>query len=95
MLDPEVFTQAIDGSAAKNFINQADVAQITCPTLLFGADPALGGVIDDVELDGFTSVLPLSLVMPMLGVGHNLHSEKPVEFSAAVVTFPELLKAIF
>jgi pimeloyl-ACP methyl ester carboxylesterase len=91
LLDPEVFTQAMDGSATQDFISEADVAQVACPTLLFRADPAAGGVIADEDAAWFRTVLPSSLVMPMPGVGHGIHTENPVEFSAAVAAFLELL----
>ena len=89
MLDPEVLTQAIDGTATENFIAEMDVERITCPSLLFRGDPALGGVIGDEEIEWFKSVLPGCLVVSVPGVGHNIHTQKPEEFSRVAAMFLE------
>jgi pimeloyl-ACP methyl ester carboxylesterase len=93
MLDPEVLTQAIDGTATENFIAETDVEQITCPSLLLRGDPALGGVIDDEEIEWLKSILPRSLVVSVPGVGHNIHTQKPEAFSRAVAMFLEISQA--
>lgn len=91
LLDPEVLAQMIDGSATENYDVEAYLQQIDCPALLLRGDPALGGVIEDEDLERFKALLPSGLVVPVQAVGHGIHSQKPVEFSSAVTAFLETL----
>jgi len=89
LLDPEVLTQVIDGSATENFDVEAYLQQIACPALLLRGDPTLGGAIADEDVERFNSLLPSCLMISIQGVGHGIHSQKPVEFSGLVTTFLE------
>lgn len=90
LLDPEVLGQMIDGSATETYDVEAYLQQIASPALLLRGDPALGGAIEDEDLERFKSLLPSCLVVPVQAVGHGIHSQKPVEFSAAVTNFLEI-----
>jgi len=65
--------------------------QVSCPVLLVRGAPALGGVIDDEDIKWFKSRLPKSVVVSAPGVGHNIHSQKPTEFSRAITAFLAIL----
>lgn len=89
LLDPEVLAQVIDGSATENYDVEAYLQQIVCPALLLRGDPALGGAIEDEDVEQFNSLLPSCLIVPIQAVGHGIHSQKPVEFSRVVSAFLE------
>jgi pimeloyl-ACP methyl ester carboxylesterase len=91
LLDPDVFGQAVDGSAIEQCDIEADTQRLTCPTLLLQGNPALGGVVEDEDIEWFKSLLPGSVVVSMPEVGHGIHSQQPVGFSSAVTTFLEIL----
>lgn len=89
LLDPEVLAQVIDGSATENYDVEANLQRVTCAALLLRGDPALGGAIEDEDIERLNSLTPSCLVVPIQAVGHGIHSEKPVEFSGVVTTFLE------
>jgi pimeloyl-ACP methyl ester carboxylesterase len=89
LLDPDVLTQVLDGSGTEKHDIEAYLQQISCPALLLRGDPALGGAIQDRDVERLISLFPACLIVPMPEVGHGIHSQQPVEFSNVVSAFLE------
>ncbi|MCB0063689.1 MAG: hypothetical protein KDE19_16315, partial [Caldilineaceae bacterium] len=60
---------------------------ISCPVLLIQGDPSNGGLLSDEFVETSVSLLPDGSYVKILGAGHNVHADRPNQFSRAVNEF--------
>jgi pimeloyl-ACP methyl ester carboxylesterase len=63
------------------------IRQITCPTLLLTADPALGGLVTTEAAAIFCELLPLARWVHIPQAGHNIRREQPGRYLTEVQAF--------
>jgi len=64
-------------------------AGITSPTLLIHGDFSEGGMVPPGDAESFAQTLANAETARLPGAGHNLHSDRPVEFLTQVLPFLE------
>lgn len=72
-MDPEVLDMALDGTAFVGWHPAELIRKITCPTLLIQADPKMGGLMSDRDVQEIKAACPDTQVARMAGIGHSLH----------------------
>ena len=65
----------------------AMVQQITCPTLLITADPALGAIVTDAGAAALQQLVPQTQVAHIPGAGHSIRREQFDRYMAVIRTF--------
>jgi pimeloyl-ACP methyl ester carboxylesterase len=81
-LDPEIFTQAIDGTA---IAGSPDLAEpLGCPAVVLRADPALGPAFTASDEERFLRTNPHARVVAVEGASHQIHDEQPSHFLDAL-----------
>jgi magnesium chelatase accessory protein len=65
--------------------------RVACPVLLLQADPAAGGLLDDIGVAQARRLLPKVEVVRLQGVGHGLQLQAPVLVASAVEPFLQSL----
>ncbi len=77
-LDPDIFTQAIDGTAISG---EPDLSKpIECPAVILRADPAFGPAFSADDEDRFLRTNRHARVVLFDGASHQLHDEQPERF---------------
>ncbi len=61
--------------------------RITCPFLLVRGLPELGGAVPEAAAARHAALIPGATVVTIPEVGHSVHGQQPVPFSAAVLAF--------
>ena len=85
---PAVFTELRDDSLANEGTDRiAAFERIASPILFIRGDPDLGSMVHPGDLAGFSARLANVTVVPLPGVGHNIHTESPEAFLDVVVPF--------
>jgi pimeloyl-ACP methyl ester carboxylesterase len=85
---PAVFTELRDDSLANEGTDRiADFERIASPILFIRGEPDLGSMVHPGDLAGFSARLENVTVVPLPGVGHNIHGEMPEAFLGVVVPF--------
>lgn len=90
-LDPEVFAMTLDGSTLGAFNSEALMPRIHCPTLIMQANPELGGLMTDDEVERAMRLLPKPRLVKFPLLGHALHLQQPQPVIKAVSAFLESL----
>ena len=90
-LDPEVFAMTLDGATLADFDSEALMPRMQCPTLIMQANPELGGLMTDKEVERAMRLLlkPKLVKFPLLG--HALHLQQPQPIIKAVSAFLDSL----
>jgi pimeloyl-ACP methyl ester carboxylesterase len=60
---------------------------IEAPTLLLQADPALGGILPDLEAEAAASQIHDCVHVKLPGIGHNIHAAATEQFLRLVIPF--------
>jgi len=61
--------------------------RITCPFLLVRGLPELGGAVPEAAAARHAALIPGATVVTIPEVGHSVHGQQPIPFSAAVLAF--------
>ena len=86
-VDPEALQMTLDGSTWGDFDGEALMARISCPTLLMQANPELGGLMSDRELNRAMQLLAKPKLQKFPLLGHALHLQQPQPVLRAITTF--------
>ena len=89
LMDPDVLTMYVDGSATESYEMDELLQRVTCPTLFLRGEPVLGGAIEDEDVMHVHSLLPHALFVPIAGVGHIIHPVTPQRYYQVVSKFLE------
>lgn len=87
---PAVLTTLVHGRWLKGIDGFDSLSKIECPTLLLGADPACGGMLDESEAAQIMSPIPQCAGVESPGVSHSIHSTRPDKMLAPSTKFLEI-----
>jgi pimeloyl-ACP methyl ester carboxylesterase len=90
-LDPDTLTPLLEGYSVAEYDTDAMLQMISCPALLLQANPALGAMMTDKDVNRALSLLRQATHMRFEGLGHQLHMEQPEPVMRAVLNFLESL----
>jgi len=90
-LDPETLTPLLEGYSVEGYDPDVMLHRISCPTLLLQADPGLGAMMTDKDVNRALSLLGRATHMRFDGLGHQLHMEQSEPVVRAVTNFLESL----
>lgn len=76
--DPAVLTAMLDDFArfAQGYEMETLLPAVRCPVLLLQADPMMGAVMSDAEVERALALLPRGQHMKLAGLGHAFHNER-------------------
>jgi pimeloyl-ACP methyl ester carboxylesterase len=74
-LDPEVMAHFRQGGKGLDFDPDVVLPKVKCPVLLLQANPALGGLMTDADVDRALTLLADGTHVRFDGLGHGLHVE--------------------
>jgi pimeloyl-ACP methyl ester carboxylesterase len=86
-VDPGAIQMTLDGTTWGDFDGEALMARITCPTLLLQANPELGGLMSEGELQRALRLLAKPQLKRFPLLGHALHLQQPQPILRAVSEF--------
>ena len=92
LLDPDVLTMYVDGSATATYEMDELLPKVSCPALLLRGEPPLGGAIEDEDEVRAVSLLRQTTVVPISGVGHIIHPDQPERYYQVVSNFLESIE---
>jgi pimeloyl-ACP methyl ester carboxylesterase len=90
-LDPDFLTGLANSTMDDGYFPGELLAKIGCPVLLLQGDPALGGMIEDQQIEWYQARLSDCTHVRIPGAGHNLHQPQPILFWQMVSNFLESL----
>jgi pimeloyl-ACP methyl ester carboxylesterase len=86
-VDPEI----LGNMANRTMVSENDplprLDLVTCPVLFLQADPALGALLTDEDLETALSRMPTASAVKIEGAGHGLHREQPLRTAQAALNF--------
>ncbi len=90
-VDPDTYAMSLDGTSLEGWDGEALLGKIKCPTLLLQANPQLGGLMSDADVQRALRLLahPVHVSFPTLG--HALYIQQPEPVLRAVNNFLESL----
>jgi len=91
LMDPDVLSMCIDGTATEDFDTHELLPSITCPTLLIVGEASLGGANDSDDVSRASAQLARATVLPVSGLGHWVLRERPEEYCEAVIRYLDSL----
>lgn len=83
-LDPDVLTPVIEGRWLDGYDVQKTLSSVRCPTLMLQGDPTVGGALTDRDAADAVSELSGCKLVRFVGVGHQLHRDRPTEVLRAL-----------
>lgn len=89
--DPEVFRMTLDGSSREGWDGEQCLSRMKCPTLLLQANPQLGGLMSDNDVELALKTLAHPIHVRLEDHSHALHMQKPEPVLRAVMHFLEAL----
>lgn len=88
-VDPEVFRMTLDGSSREGWDGEECLHRMTCPTLLLQANPKLGALMSDDDVELAVKTLAHSVYVRLDDHSHALHMQKSEPVLRAVMHFLE------
>jgi pimeloyl-ACP methyl ester carboxylesterase len=76
-LDPKVVEIFFTALQPEEYDGEAWLNQINCPILLLQANPGLGGILPDRDVERVLSIRPNTTVHRFESLGHMMHMENP------------------
>lgn len=89
--DPDTFTSALEGLGMDGLDASAVLPQVTCPVLLLQANPELGGLIPEEDVQRTLSHVPHVVRVRIETVGHGLHQLQVEPVQRVLLNFLESL----
>jgi len=89
--DPDTYRMTLDGSSREGWNGPEFLSRITSPTLLLQADPRLGGLMSDADVDLALKVLKHASHIRFENLGHGLYMQQPEPIVQAINHFLESL----
>lgn len=86
-VDPEVMRTAKDGENLSDYDGRALLARMQCPTLILQANPELGGLLSESDIEMALKLLARGQVVRFPLLGHALHLQRPQPVIDAVMDF--------
>jgi pimeloyl-ACP methyl ester carboxylesterase len=86
-MDPDVLNMTLDGRAFLGWEPAELIQKINCPTLLIQADPKMGGLMSDYDVQQIKAACPNVQHALMAGIGHSLHMYDATPVVRALTNF--------
>lgn len=86
-VDPEVMLMTRDGLSLADFDGRSLLPRMQCPTLILQANPDLGGLVPQSDIDAAMRLLPSCQIARFPLLGHALHLQRPQPVTDAVLKF--------
>jgi pimeloyl-ACP methyl ester carboxylesterase len=74
--DPDTYCMSVDGSSLVDWDGEGLLKQIRCPTLLLQANPDLGGLMSNKDVDAAVTYIANSKVVRFPTLGHALYMQQ-------------------
>ena len=91
-VDPDTFAMTLDQSSFEEWDGEKLLRQIHCPTLLLQANPELGGLMSDMDVERALELLPDASHVRFPTLGHALYIQQAEPVLRAVSEFLESLR---
>jgi len=88
-IDPGVISVLLGEVPPENFDGEAILKAIACPLLLLQANPALGGLLPDRDVERARAIQPATQHIKFDQLGHMMYLQDPTAVSSAIVSFLE------
>jgi len=85
--DPDTYTMSVDGTSLEGWDGESLLKKIECPTLLLQANPDLGGLMSNDDVDIAVKLLARSKVVRFPTLGHALYMQQAEPVLRAVQDF--------
>jgi pimeloyl-ACP methyl ester carboxylesterase len=86
-LDPDVLSMTLDGRAHEGWNPAELIPKIKCPTLMIQADPKVGALMTDKDIELARAACPHVQVARLNGIGHSLHMYQVEPVARALINF--------
>lgn len=93
-VDPDTFAMTLDQSSFEEWDGEKLLRQIRCPTLLLQANPELGGLMSDTDVERALELLPDASHVRFPTLGHALYIQQAEPVLRAVTDFLESLRTM-
>jgi pimeloyl-ACP methyl ester carboxylesterase len=90
-VDPDTFAMTLEGSSFEEWDGEKLLRQIRCPTLLLQANPELGGLMSDTDVEHALESVPNASHVRFPTLGHALYIQQAEPILRAVTDFLESL----
>jgi len=91
-VDPDTFSMTLDRSSFQEWDGENLLRQIHCPTLLLQANPELGGLMSDTDVERALELVPDAFHVRFPTLGHALYIQQAEPVLRAVNDFLESLR---
>ena len=91
-VDPDTFAMTLEGSSFEEWDGEKLLRQIRCPTLLLQANPELGGLMSDTDVERALQLVPDASHARFPTLGHALYIQQAEPILRAVTDFLESLR---
>jgi pimeloyl-ACP methyl ester carboxylesterase len=93
-VDPDTFAMTLEGSSFEEWEGEKLLRQIRCPTLLLQANPELGGLMSDADVERALQLLKDASYVRFPTLGHALYIQQAEPILRAVTDFLESLRKV-
>jgi len=92
-LDPKAVEIFFTTLPPEDFDGDTRLKEIGCPILLLQANPALGGILPDRDVERLLSIRPTAIVHQFKELGHMMHMEDPAQIVTVARAFLDSLRS--